>query len=391
MPVYIDQNLENAKRQYNSPLKDIDIITNMNTGFRGHKNLFRSSGVRINNLDTWIRTLSERGGVLAERPLATYTLPGSHDAMTYAFGGCLRSIAKGATVTQRLDLTSQFNRGIRYFDIRLSTSRGKLCGFHGIINLTNYDAEAALANLFRISVQKKEPIVIKFDYKNGAFPIVNRLARMFSAHILPTADYWKVGVGESIRQGKVLCLFHKVNTKKHEKKFGDTSDVFGSYSKHKAGGFSNTHNMKTHSEYLSKMVDESYSPKEEKLKVMSLNVPCIPTKKRHTAAYLANLALLTAPQNLYKAGQVACRIPSKDRWIGFYKSVNLKNINQSFVHSLTQYVDNWYNNSEVINYQERLRHGDKITEKIAGAVGMDFIEGKGKLILGLIELNNRDF
>ena len=136
MPVYIDQNLENAKRQYNSPLKDIDIITNMNTGFRGHKNLFRSSGVRINNLDTWIRTLSERGGVLAERPLATYTLPGSHDAMTYAFGGCLRSIAKGATVTQRLDLTSQFNRGIRYFDIRLLTSRGKLCGFHGIINLT---------------------------------------------------------------------------------------------------------------------------------------------------------------------------------------------------------------------------------------------------------------
>jgi len=391
-------NLETAQLTYGDNLDQIQTVCNMNTGFRGARILNRTNGVDVGKLDNWIKCLSDRGGELADRPLATYTLPGAHDALTYAFKGWHRRGAKGGTVTQVLDLTSQFNLGIRYFDIRVKEKNGELIGFHGMFNLTGVDIEAAIANLFRIAVQKKEPIVIKFDYKGNAFPIVSRLANMFSGNIMPTSEYWKSSVGECIRQGKVLCLFHKIKSK-HKAKLGDVVDMFGDYSKHKAGGFSNKHNMKSHAGYLEKLTTQGYSLDEERLKVMSLNIPCIPTSGSQIAGGAMNTVLAGVPSLLYRGGQRIIRVKTHNRWLGFYKAVSsieqlevVKDINLGFVNKLTDLVNSWYSlEDDENNPIARESHGEKMTQYVAGAVGMDFVQGKRDLILQLIELNNRDF
>ncbi|QUM85083.1 hypothetical protein [Moritella sp. 28] len=391
-------NLDNAQLTYGDNLNQIQMVTNMNTGFRGPRGLNRTEGVNVSKLDNWIKCLSDRGGVLAERPLATYTLPGSHDALTYRFtGGVIRRLARGGTVTQELNLTSQFNAGIRYFDIRVGVKGGKLIGVHGPINLLGGDIESDITNLLILAVQNKEPIVIKFDYKGKAYSIVKKIVTMFSKSIMPTSEYWKVGVGDCIRQGKVLCLFHKIKSKQKET-FKDASEMFGDYSKHKAGGFSNKHFMKGHRKYLEDLVDEAYTLDEERLKVMSFNIPCTPTGG-YTALGVANFFLGSIPSKLCLAAQVAVRVKRENRWLGCYESVSnieqrevVKDINLGVVQKLTDAVDSWYFMEEKeSNPIESALHGEKVSQHIAGAVGMDFVGRKRQLILELIELNNRDY
>ncbi len=397
---------EELLRRYGDALEDIPIVTNRNTGFRGPRGLNRVNPVDVGRLDRWIKDLSDRGGRLAERPLAAYTLPGAHDAMTYAFrsnwayrktGWSLFSPARGGTRTQSINLTAMFELGIRYFDIRVEKSGDKLYGFHGPITLTGDRADNAIRALFHMAVERKEPIVIKFDYKSSStFPLVKRIVDNFATHVMPVSAYWNASVGECISQGKVLCLFHKAK-KKLRKKYGDEVDELGDYSTHKAGGFTNTHNMKKHQAKLEALIEQQVEG--EKLKVMSLNIPCVPTKMSTIGMTVVNALLLNIPGTLYKGGQILVRRPEQDRWIGHYKSVQsieksevTRTINRQFVQKLQRYVDSWYTTLEEQQPQAILdRLAGDITKHVAGAVGMDFVNNKRGLVLDLVELNNRDF
>ena len=273
----------------------------------------------------------------------------------------------------------------------------KLYGFHGPITLHGARADNAILELFHMSVERNEPIVIKFDYKGGGtFPIVKRIVDTFATHVMPVSAYWNAEVGECISQGKVLCLFHKVKEKLRNK-YGAEVDELGDYSAHKAGGFTNTHSMKKHQAKLDALMLQQVEG--EKLKVMSLNIPCVPTKPKEIAKLALNYLLLNIPGTLYKGGQILVRRPEQDRWIGYYKSVRsteksevTRQINSQFVQKLHEYVDYWYLTLEQQQHQAILdRLGGEITRHIAGAVGMDFVDGKRGLILDLVELNNRDY
>ncbi|CAM3130291.1 MULTISPECIES: hypothetical protein [Vibrio] len=410
----MDNNLATAIRNYRNGLQTLPVVTNMNTGFKGYNFLNRTHGVNVAKLDNWIKELVSRGGVLADRPLATYTLPGAHDAMTFAYRGSFftRNIAtfvRGGTVTQTLNLASQFKAGIRYFDIRVKEKKGKIYGFHGGVTFDKVDARQEIRRLFILAACKKEPIVVKFVYKGNAFPIVKRIANDFGPQLMPTSDYWHKSVGECIRKGKVICLFHKAKDK-HRLKWGNSVDTFGDYNQHKSGGTSNQHNLKRHEKYLDKLMNTSFSLDEEKLKVMSLNIPCVQTGGKNLARNSPGLLLeglvVVATGSIIRPGTLIHHIsnklgvPQKNRWLGFYKSVKdtekhagVKAINKAFVGKLNALVDSWYYSIYQTGHGVRraVPTADTITQKASGAVSMDYVGEKGQLILELIEVNNRDF
>ena len=406
--------LAKALKSKQHQLKKTTIASNINTGFKGPHFLNRSKGINTGRLGNWINELASRGGVLADRPLATYTLPGAHDAMTFAYKGSFftRNIAtfvRGGTVTQSLSLVEQFKAGIRYFDIRVKEVKGKLYGFHGKITFSQFDARQEIRRLFILSSCRKEPIVVKFVYSGNAFPIVKEVANSFAKNLMPTKDYWHTGVGENINKGKVICIFHKAKDK-HRSKWGNSVDTFGDYGKHKFGGFSNKHALKSHSKHLNQMIDSAYTLNEETLKVMSLNIPCVQTGSKNLLKNAPGLLIeglivvatgsLVRPGGQIHAMSNLLNVPQKKRWLGFYKSVKdiekhagVKAINQSFVDRLNALVDAWY---ELIYQQSygiktALPIADSIMGKVSGVVGMDFIGEKKQLIIALIEVNNRDF
>ena len=387
---------------------------NVNITFKGPDFLNRSHAVDEGRLKCWLKTLSDKGGVLADRPLATYTLPGSHDAMTFAYKGNIftRNIAtfvRGGTVTQSLTLVDQFRAGIRYFDIRVKAVKGKLYGFHGRSTFTHVDAAEEIRQLFVISTHFKEPIVVKFVYSGKAYPIVKNVANTFGKHLMPTKDYWHRGIGECIKQGKVICIFHKVKDK-HRKKWGNSMDMFGDYGKHKKGGFSNKHSLNKHQQHIDNMVETAPSEKEERLKVMSLNIPCVQTGgknifKNSTGLLIEGLVVVATGSIIRPGAQIhhasnLFRATNKSRWLGFYKSVKdienhagVKEINLTFVKKLNQLVDSWYYllDQPADGVKKALPNADTITAKVSGVVGMDFVGNKKQLIRELIEVNNRDF
>ncbi len=387
---------------------------NVNITFKGPSFLNRTRAVDEGRLKMWIKTLADKGGVLADRPLATYTLPGSHDAMTYAYKGNIftRNIAtfvRGGTVTQSLKLVDQFRAGIRYFDIRVKAIKDKLYGFHGKSTFTHVDAAEEIRQLFVISSSFKEPIVVKFVYSGKAYPMVKKIANTFGKHIMPTKDYWHLGVGECIKQGKVICVFHKVKDK-HRKKWGNGMDMFGDYGKHKKGGFSNKHSLSGHEQHINNMVDVAPSEQEEVLKVMSLNIPCVQTggknlMKNGPCLLIEGLVVVATGSIIRPGAQIhhasnLVRATNKSRWLGFYKSVKdieshagVKAINLSFVKRLNELVNSWYYllDQPADGVKKALPNADVITGKVSGVVGMDFIGNKKQLIRELIEVNNRDF
>lgn len=388
--------------------------SNLNIGFQGPRFLNRTQAVSTGHLGNWIKHLASRGGVLADRPLATYTLPGAHDAMTFAYKGSFftRNIAtfvRGGTVTQSLSLVDQFKAGIRYFDIRVKEVKGKLYGFHGKITFNQFDAKQEIRRLFILSSCRKEPIIVKFVYSGNAFPIVKEIANSFAKNLMPTKDYWHKGVGECINQGQVICIFHKAKDK-HRLKWGNVVDTFGDYGKHKLGGFSNKHSLKKHDEHLNKMVAQAPTEKEEILKVMSLNIPCVQTGTKNIlmnapGLLIEGLIVVATGSLIRPGGQIhhvsnMLRVPQKSRWLGFYKSVKdiekhqgVKEINQSFVLKLNALVDSWYQimYQQTYGVKKALPVADQIMSQVSGVVGMDFVGEKKQLILELIEVNNRDF
>ncbi|MDN3612129.1 hypothetical protein ACODM8_15655 [Vibrio ostreicida] len=412
MPKHVAvDNLKEAKRIYGENLTRIDQVTNMNTGFKGWRFLNRPNAVNITKLDKWINEMMQtKKGVMQNRPLAAFTLPGAHDAMTYAYRGSVfsRNIATfiyGGTKTQTLTLVAQFKMGIRFFDIRVHADKeGHLYGEHGGIKFTHVDARQEIRRLFILAKCKNEPIVIKFKHNKEAYPILKQIASDFSPHIMNTRDYWHKPVSQCIKKGKVICLFHKKKSRnwKHKvglksfKQYEDEKSWFGSYSKHKMGGFSNTHFLKKHAKYVNKNIDSSPTLKEERLKVISLNIPCVSTNA-------GRLALDTATGLGVLSARVAMPLDDPSRWIkwvGLYKSVkdienepDVKRINKALVKKMTALVDSWYTALYDINYGHRnaMALADKVTGMVSGVVGMDFVGDKRQLVLELIELNNRDF
>ena len=392
----------------------IPLRQNQNIDFKGPSFLNRSNAVPEGCLGNWIKTLASRGGVLADRPLATYTLPGAHDAMTFAFKGSFftRNIAtfvRGGTVTQTLNLVDQFKAGIRYFDIRVKEVKGKLYGFHGKITFTHHDARQELRRLFIIASCRKEPIVIKFVYSGNAFPIVKEVANSFAKNLMPTKDYWHKGVEECINQGKVICIFHKAKDK-HRLKWGNVVDTFEDYGLHKKGGFSNKHSLKSHKKYLAKMVATVPTENEEMLKIMSLNIPCVQTGAKNLlknvpGLLIEGLVVVASGSLIRPGGQIhhmsnLLRVPQKKRWLGFYKSVKdiekhegVKEINREFALKLNNLVNAWYFSlyQRAYGVKSALPMADDIMGKVSGVVGMDYVGDKGALIKALIEVNNRDF
>ena len=94
------------------------IITNSNIKFSGPAFLNRPNAINVGKLDRWINELlNTKKGTIQTRCLASFTLPGSHDALTYAFQvtSKKRALGKGGTVTQKYNLIEQFRVGIRYF------------------------------------------------------------------------------------------------------------------------------------------------------------------------------------------------------------------------------------------------------------------------------------
>lgn len=410
----MNDNLASVLKNKQGNVNKLTLNTNRNIGFRGPDFLNRSHSINAGRLGNWIKELASKGGVLADRPLATYTLPGSHDAMTFAFKGSFftRNIAtfvRGGTVTQSLNLVDQFKAGIRYFDIRVKEEKGKLYGFHGRITFNQLDAKQEIRRLFILSTCRNEPIVVKFVYGGNAFPIVKDIANSFGKHLMPTSDYWHKGVGECIKQGKVLCIFHKAKDK-HRAKWGNSVDTFGDYSKHKSGGFSNKHGLKSHDKHLSKLIAIEPTINEEKLKIMSLNIPCVQTGgknllKNAPGLLIEGLIVVATGSILRPGGQIhhasnLLNTPQKTRWLGFYKSVKdiekhagVKEINQSFVLKLNALVDSWYHliYQQAYGVKHALPIANRIMAKVSGVVGMDFVGDKKQLILELIEVNNRDF
>jgi len=374
------------------------IITNSNIKFSGPAFLNRPNAINVGKLDRWINELlNTKKGTIQTRCLASFTLPGSHDALTYAFQvtSKKRALGKGGTVTQKYNLIEQFRVGIRYFDIRVRERDGKLVGFHGVFDLDKYDISKEIRMLLTLSAGRKEPIVIKLEYDGNAFPLVKKITDNFSSKLLPTKDYWAKPVSECIKKGKVICLFHKYD-KKHAKDFNwdeEELNKFGSYKKHKAGGYTNTHWLRKHKKKLNKLVEKPIPIKEEKLKVISLNIPCITMSWK--VLLDAGFSILPSPVDLANPANAP-------KWVGLYRSVKkiesfpeVRKINTAFACKLNNYVSSWYafmnEDTDKASYKKSLAKADEITGKVSGVVGMDFVNQKKELIVSLIEANNRDF
>ncbi|UJF17169.1 hypothetical protein L0B53_04440 [Vibrio sp. SS-MA-C1-2] len=167
-----------------------------------------------------------------------------------------------------------------------------------------------------------------------------------------------------------------------------------SYKDHKSGGFSNTHWLRKHKRYVNKNIDKVIPPTEHKLKVISLNIPCVSTKKTRLLGDVgAGL--------VYLLGNIGTPmvINPWPSWVGVYKSVeNIENLslvrklNEGFVLKMNRYVDSWYDLA-MSGTSTRLvvKHGNKVSGMVSGVVGMDFVGQKRQMILNLIEVNNRDF
>ncbi|UJF17170.1 hypothetical protein L0B53_04445 [Vibrio sp. SS-MA-C1-2] len=212
-----DVNINTAKRIYGNDLKKLTTVTNMNSGFKGFHFLNRSKAVDIRKFDRWINDLvNKKKGCIRLRPFASFTLPGSHDAMTYAYSGNFftrHTAIKGGTKTQSLRLVEQFKIGIRYFDIRVkANSKGFLYGVHGKIKFTHVDAAREIRDLLLLARLNEEPIVIKFKHNVKAYPILRNIASGYASNLISHNEYWEEPLYNLVKRDKFFAFF--INAKK---------------------------------------------------------------------------------------------------------------------------------------------------------------------------------
>lgn len=95
-------------------------ISEVKTASKTSDNLFAKPSVSTTE---WMSRISDK------RALKDITLPGSHDAGAYRYGG-------GLAITQSADIASQLAAGSRYLDIRLvyDVSKKDLIIYHGIVS-----------------------------------------------------------------------------------------------------------------------------------------------------------------------------------------------------------------------------------------------------------------
>lgn len=102
----------------------------------------------------WMKAISDKAF------LGQMSIPGTHDSLA-TYGGDVGS-------TQTLSIDSQLTMGIRYFDVRLKYSDGRLYGYHGpIFQHETFDGFLNKVSNF-LSTYRSETILIRVQNEAGA-------------------------------------------------------------------------------------------------------------------------------------------------------------------------------------------------------------------------------
>ncbi len=144
----------------------------------------------IGDRASWMEVRLRR---LGDRPLKRLVLPASHDSAMYQ-SGLLKSLAQ----TQDLTIYQQLAQGIRWFDLRPQSYKGKLSIHHGPV--TGPALEEVLTDVRRFMTEgHRELVILKFSHYEGfdgeAF---DRLVKQINASLGP----W---LFKSLPRGKMLA------------------------------------------------------------------------------------------------------------------------------------------------------------------------------------------
>lgn len=142
------------------------------------------SPATLDYYENWMGNLSHE---IADKPIHALAIPGSHDSFSYSITrtspvapeddnlsfinklpSCMQGIAKRIvyrwSYTQRINATQQLQRGVRYFDFRVSPKpdTGEVCLVHGLYGMSVYDALKEI-NEF-LATHPKEVVILDFQH-----------------------------------------------------------------------------------------------------------------------------------------------------------------------------------------------------------------------------------
>lgn len=182
---------------------------------------------------TW---MTDMWSSLADRPLKSVCLPGSHDSAMSVLNIHTRGSTPGNTMTQSLSIAEQLAQGARYFDLRPTLWDGVLYSGHLTDTIVGWEGSAGevMADIL-ISIEKflsqtspapiNEIIILNFshylDYSTGGplsemqiITLMDKITATIPEYIVKFSDS-SVWLGErtlkEIRDhGNVVCIFDDI-------------------------------------------------------------------------------------------------------------------------------------------------------------------------------------
>ena len=133
------------------------------------------------DLSNWMAALSTNLPGFRTLPLTQIAMPGTHDSLTFNVGGEKRAQGKlgiaikvplvGKTVTklskaQGDDMIGQFNKGARYFDLRIAITEKGFEGVHGLLNGPIEESFRAFKEMLQVHPGE----IVILDFQDVATP-----------------------------------------------------------------------------------------------------------------------------------------------------------------------------------------------------------------------------